>query len=139
MVIIVERPSPSELHDLYQSVGWFAYTRHMDQLVRGVARSTFVLTARNEQGKLIGLVRALSDGETIVYVQDLLVSPDHQRQGVGRALLLRLLHETKGIRQTVLITDDTASLRAFYESCGLTEAHDQQPNPALCFVRIGKG
>ena len=91
---------------------------------------------RDASGSLVGLVRTVSDGETIVYVQDILVTPDDQREGIGGALLDAVLEHYADVRQLVLLTDDEPGQRAFYESRGLTEAHDMAPHPTRAFVRF---
>ncbi|MEH0108145.1 GNAT family N-acetyltransferase [Tersicoccus sp. MR15.9] len=137
VVIAEERPDPDELLRLYAAVGWTAYTADPATLVAAVAGSSCVLSARDpDTGELIGLVRTVSDGHTIVYVQDLLVAPDHQRTGVGAALLDAVLDRSRRIRQVVLTTDDEPGRRAFYESRGFTEAHEVAPAPLRSFVRI---
>ncbi|MFJ4219913.1 GNAT family N-acetyltransferase [Curtobacterium luteum] len=128
-------PSPDELVDLYRAVGWSAYTRDPDLLVAAVAGSHGVVTAR-EDGVLVGLARTVSDGATIVYVQDVLVHPDHQRTGVGRALLGEVLRRYAHVRQTVLLTDAEPGQRAFYESLGFVETHDVGPAPLRSFVLL---
>ncbi|GGL00314.1 GNAT superfamily N-acetyltransferase [Curtobacterium luteum] len=128
-------PGPDELVELYRSVGWSAYTRDRDLLVAAVAGSHGVVTAR-EDGVLVGLDRTVSDGATILYVQDVLVHPDHQRTGVGRALLGEVRHRYAHVRQTVLLTDDEPGQRAFYESLGFVEAHDVAPDPLRSFVLL---
>lgn len=135
--ISTDVPEPAEILDLYLQVGWSAYTDEPDRLVAAVRGSTHVLAARDESGTLVGLLRALSDGHTITYVQDILVAPAAQRGGVGGALLDELLRLSATIRQVVLITDDEASQRAFYESRGLVEVHDVEPSPLRAFVRLG--
>ena len=132
--ITAELPAASELVDLYRSVGWTAYTRDPERLVAAVNASYCVLAARSASGELIGLARTVSDGLTVAYVQDILVSPSHQRQGVGGALLDELVARTDGVRQLVLLTDAEPSQRAFYESRGLVEAHDVTPSPLRSFV-----
>jgi GNAT superfamily N-acetyltransferase len=85
--IVDEVPARDELLDLYGSVGWSVYTRDPERLERALAGSDLVATARDADGLLVGLVRTVGDGATICYVQDLLVRPDLQRGGVGRALV----------------------------------------------------
>ena len=118
-----ELPAREELLDLYDAVGWSAYTRHPDVLEQALSGSTTVVTARRE-GRLVGLARALSDGATICYVQDILVRPEEQRRGVGRLLVRRVLDLHADVRQRVLVTDAEPGQRAFYESLGFTELHD---------------
>ncbi|GGL89339.1 hypothetical protein GCM10010840_29310 [Deinococcus aerolatus] len=68
-----------ELLRLYSSVGWTAYAGDPEALARAVQQSSFVWTARDENGELIGLVRGLTDDISILWVQTLLINPRWQR------------------------------------------------------------
>ena len=116
-------PDRQELLDLYDAVGWSAYTRVPDLLEQALAGSTTVVSARRD-GRLVGLARALSDDATICYVQDILVDPAEQRGGVGRRLVQHVLDRHADVRQRVLVTDAEPGQRAFYESLGFTELHE---------------
>lgn len=131
-----ERPSRNELHELYDAVGWAAYTDKPEQLKSAIDASYLVLAARSEDGKLVGLARTVSDGLTIIYVQDVLVAPAFQREGVGGALLDEVLRQAANIRQVALMTDADPGQRAFYESRGLIEVHDARPHQLRSFVRL---
>ena len=65
-------PTDAELRSLYDAVGWTTYTDDLDRLARGLRASLRVVTARVD-GALAGLARVVGDGETIVYLQDVLV------------------------------------------------------------------
>lgn len=67
----------------------------------------------------MGLLRAVGDGCTVVLVQDLLVRPDHQRRGIGTALMQAALERFRSVRQVQLLTDDTEKTKGFYRSLGL--------------------
>jgi GNAT superfamily N-acetyltransferase len=112
-----------ELVALYEAVGWTAYVKSPERLRAAVRGSSCVLVARRD-GRLVGLARAVSDGVSICYLQDVLVLPDEQRHGVGRALVESLLARYADVRQKVLLTDDEPRQRAFYESLGYTEIRD---------------
>jgi len=73
-----------EILALYASVGWTAYTDHPDVLRKGFEKSLLTLAAY-EGDQLLGLIRTVGDGETVIFIQDLLVYPEHQRRGVGSA------------------------------------------------------
>ncbi|NOX31676.1 MAG: GNAT family N-acetyltransferase, partial [Actinobacteria bacterium] len=77
------------------------YTDGAAHLVKVFANSTFVVTAR-DRGELASLARVLSDDVSILYVQDLLVNPAYQRQGLGRRLLDKCLERFAHVRQRVL-------------------------------------
>ena len=109
-----------EILRLYTEVGWTAYTENMAALERGYRNSLLVLAAY-ENDELLGIVRAVGDGATIVFVQDILVFPARQRQGVGTALLQAVLDRFPDVRQIMLATDNTPKTVAFYKSMGFTE------------------
>ena len=110
----------SEILPLYASVGWTAYTDSSEVLRAGFEHSMLTLAAY-EGGQLIGIVRAVGDGETIVFVQDILVFPAHQRKGIGTALLQAVLDRYRHVRQIELATDNTEKTIAFYRSMGFQE------------------
>ena len=109
-----------EIQTLYAAVGWTAYTEDLPALERGFQNSLLVLAAY-EDGELIGLIRAVGDGATVVFVQDLLVAPQKQRQGVGTALLKVVLDRYSNVRQLLLTTDNTPKTIAFYKSLGFSD------------------
>ncbi len=127
-------PTTPELRQLYDSVGWAAYTRDPDTLARGLAGSLRAVTARID-GALVGLARVVGDGATICYLQDVLVDPAHQHAGIGRLLVEAVYAPFMGVRQHVLLTDSEPGQRAFYESLGFTEVHDF-PTGLRAFARI---
>ena len=109
-----------EIRRLYTEVGWTAYTKDMTVLREGFRHSLLVLAAY-EDDDLLGIVRAVGDGATVVFVQDILVFPDRQRQGIGTALLRAVLERYAAVRQIELATDNTPKTMAFYRSLGFTE------------------
>lgn len=111
--VVAGIPDRVSVLELYESVGRAAYTRDPDSLMRGLENSTFVCAAYICE-RLVGLVRGLSDGQTICYVQDVLVRPDVQRTGVGRALMDEVMSRYGALRQLVLMTDDEPGQAAFY-------------------------
>lgn len=113
-----------ELTDLYEAVGWTAYSDDPDALARAVDRSDFVITARTEDGALIGLARCLTDDVHICVIQDVLVHPDHQRQGVGAVMVGRCLRVHEHVRQITLMADDEPVTAAFYASLGFSPTTD---------------
>lgn len=110
----------AEILLLYAQVGWTAYTQDPSALEQGFRHSLLVLAAY-EQDALLGLIRVVGDGATVVLVQDLLVYPDKQRQGIGTALLKAVLERYSAVRQIQLVTDDTPKTIAFYRSLGFSD------------------
>ena len=59
-----------EILHLYASVGWTSYTDYPVVLRKGFENSMLTLAAY-EGDQLLGVVRAVGDGHTIVFVQDI--------------------------------------------------------------------
>lgn len=95
-----------DIPKLYDSVGWSAYT---DDL------------AAYKNDELVGIIRAVGDGYTVVFIQDILVLPEYQRQGIGSALLKAIVDCYPNVRQIQLTTDCTEKTIAFYKSVGFIE------------------
>ena len=109
-----------EIKRLYSEVGWTAYTENMPALEQGYKNAMLVLAAYKDN-ELLGIIRAVGDGFTIVFIQDILVFPKKQRQGVGTALLKAVLDRYPKVRQIELTTDNTPKTVAFYKSLGFSE------------------
>jgi len=128
-----DQPEVGELVELYDSVGWSAYTEDPPALAAAIAGSTFVVTAR-DGGLLVGLARGLSDDVSIFYLQDLLVRPSHQRRGIGRQLLDSCLHRYGHVRQRVLLTDDEDHQHRLYRAAGFEDVASLRNVPVHAFV-----
>lgn len=98
---------------LFQSVGW----GQRDPIeVRSAfdrsSRKAFAFDGKN----LVGFGRTIDDGRLYATIVDVVVSPTHQKQGVGRAIVLSLQDRLKGF----LVVTLTASVevQAFYSRLG---------------------
>ena len=108
----------NQLLYLYNSVGWYAYTNN-DQDLTKMVKNSFWWAACYDAEQLVGFIRCIGDGHSIIYVQDILVNPDYQRKKIDSALLNLALETFKSVRQFVLITDDSKETVDFYQSMGL--------------------
>ncbi len=78
--------SEEEILGLYTDAGWVAYTQDPETLRKGYENSLLILAAYDGE-ELLGIIRAVGDGETVIFIQDILVYKRYQRQGIGTALL----------------------------------------------------
>ena len=65
---------------------------------------------------LVGFVTAVSDGVLAAYIPFLEVLPSHQGEGIGTALVRRILDRLDDLYMVDVVCD--ASLEAFYERFG---------------------
>ena len=75
----------------------------------------------DENDELLGIIRVVGDGFTIIFIQDILVYPKKQRHGVGTALFKAVLNRYSNVRQIELATDNTLKNVSFYKSLGFSE------------------
>lgn len=106
-----------DLEKLYNDVQWFAYTIDIELLQQALLQSLEVISAWNGE-RLVGLIRVIGDGLTIIYIQDILVLNSYQNQGVATHLLQEVLKKYKDVRQKVLLTEEAPEVRNFYEKNG---------------------
>ena len=106
-----------QLEKLYNDAEWYAYTNDLELLQQAINESLFVLTAW-EDDNLVGLIRVVGDGLTIIYIQDILVLKEYQNQGIATEILQHVLNKYDDVRQKVLLTDEAPNVRHFYEKNG---------------------
>ena len=118
-----EQAALDELLPLYAAVGWTNYTARPEMLHMAYERSLCTLAAYDGD-RLIGVIRAVGDGCSIVFVQDLLVDPSYHRRGIGSALLTAMKERFPRVYQMELMTENTVQSRRFYEVNGFREASE---------------
>ena len=74
-------------NDIRELVGW----RRLDpqQAQTGLDNSIFT-TVAYDANELVGMARIVGDGGYMYLIVDVMVHPDHQKQGIGRMLLERI-------------------------------------------------
>ena len=122
MIRYVDNPEITlvDLMPIYEAVGWTNYTQNPEMLKAAFENSLHVLAAFTEEGILVGVLRAVGDGASILFIQDILVTPEYQHQGIGTNLLQQTLEKYKNVYQIQLTTDNSMKTISFYESNGFT-------------------
>ena len=102
---------------LYQAVGWTNYT-HQPQILEQALSHSLAIYLALDGDAVVGLVRLVGDGFSSVFVQDLIVLPTYQSQGIGSRLMKQALGDYKDVYQVQLVTDQTEKTLGFYRSLG---------------------
>ena len=119
-MITIKKQEIVKLEDvlhLYQAVGWTNYTHQTQMLEQALSHSLAVYMALDGDA-VVGLIRLVGDGFSSVFVQDLIVLPSYQRQGIGSALMKQALEDFKEAYQVQLATEQTEKNVGFYRSMG---------------------
>lgn len=124
--------TPANLHfqDNHEGIDWaelealFVLTdlggRKGDKLRRAFLASTAVCYAL-DGNCLVGVARAISDGEYHAVIYDVAVHPDYQRHGLGREIMSRL-QEKLPVWRTMLVA--SAEVQGFYGQLGFAAYPD---------------
>lgn len=90
--------------------------------IEGMLRgASVVVAARNSDGVLVGVARAITDGHYCTYLSDLAVDVSVQRQGIGKRLIAES-HAAAGLRTTLILLSAPAA-RDYYPHVGM-QPHD---------------
>ena len=119
-MITIKKQEIVKLEDvlhLYQAVGWTNYTHQPQMLEQALSHSLAIYVALDGDA-VVGLIRLVGDGFLSVFVQDLIVLPSYQRQGIGRSLMKEALEDYKDAYQVQLVTEQTEKNVGFYRSLG---------------------
>ncbi|HCM88484.1 MULTISPECIES: GNAT family N-acetyltransferase [Vagococcus] len=93
MEIIKEIPSLSGYQTLCSAVGW-AEVMNFEAAELSLKHSIFGITIK-ENEKIIGMGRIIGDGAIYFYIQDIVVHPDYQKQGIGHLIMRELMDYLK--------------------------------------------
>lgn len=119
-MITIKKQEIVKLEDvlhLYQAVGWTNYTHQPEMLEQALSHSLAIYVALDGDA-VVGLIRLVGDGFSSVFVQDLIVLPSYQRQGIGSNLMKEALADYKDAYQIQLATEQTEKTLEFYRSLG---------------------
>lgn len=108
---------------LYNDVGWSSYTKDIDSLIKSIKNSLKVISVWDKD-LLVGLIRVVGDGHSIIYIQDILILQKYQNRGIGKRLIEIILDKYKNVRQKVLLTDKEEKNILFYKKVGFSMAEE---------------
>jgi spermidine synthase len=116
----VKRPGAAFLRQiiaLYSSQGWWD-KGDKTALASALVRNSHCFLIALDKDRVVGMGRALSDGVSDAYLQDIAVLKEYRGQGLGSTIVRSLKERLKadGIKWVGLIAQDGS--RAFYENLG---------------------
>ena len=87
-------PTLTEYRQLCESVGW-GDVMNFEITEAALENSVTGFTACLENGSVIAMGRIVGDGVIYFYIQDVVVAPDYQQQGLGTAILSSIFEYLK--------------------------------------------
>ena len=122
-----ERLSPEEYIEFLKHTGLgsqYPRERFEERIPRLLESVSISLTARDKNNRLAGVLLGLTDFAYWLYITDLGVDRDYERQGIG-SRLMKKAHEIAGGEKDIavyLIANEDAV--PFYEKLGMKRADD---------------
>jgi len=89
--------------------------------LRMLAGSDHIVLARDDaSGRVVGYVTAIADGVLVAYIPLIEVLPEYQGQGIGTALMRRMLETLETLYAIDLLCDE--DVQPFYARLGMRPA-----------------
>jgi GNAT superfamily N-acetyltransferase len=125
---IVKSWPDDQIIELYKAGGWWDGTGD-SSVVKKIISGSFVFAVAVEKatGRAIGMGRAMSDGASDAYIQDVVVLPEFRRQDIGKKLIIALRDYclAKGVTWLALVAE--AGTEDFYRSLGFRVMEGHTP------------
>jgi ribosomal protein S18 acetylase RimI-like enzyme len=119
IILAEEYPTPEEYVELRKMVGWSIPDR--TAIAPSLRNSHCGICAR-AQGKIVGMARIIGDGGMVYYIQDVIVDPSRQGQGIGKRLMDRVMEYIRrhAVEHTIVGLMAASGKEEFYERYGFT-------------------
>ncbi len=92
--------------------------RFEERVRKLLVRRSIAITARNNEGRLIGIAFGVTDFTYFLFVTDLGVDRTYTKQGIGSELLVRIQEAVGGEDDITVVTVAHETAAGFYEKCG---------------------
>ena len=118
-IIVEQLPSAAQYNQLRATVGWGVYAE--DVIERALPDTLYCLCAFVD-GELVGMARIIGDSGMVYYIQDVIVLPEYQRQGIGTQMMDRVMDyiRTHASHNTIIGLMAAYGKEPFYEKYGFT-------------------
>ena len=102
-------------------------------IVEKVLDRSFSGIVAMDGGQAIGMARTVGDGHLILYIQDVIISAAHRKQGIGRALMKDLLNELENTCSSNCTVGLFAAIgqTGFYEDLGFSTRGNSTYGPGM--------
>ena len=113
-------PTVEEYNSLREIVGWGSLDT--ETVEKALPESRYAVTARTN-GETIAFARVVGDGGLCFYIQEIVVHPDHQRQGIASTFMQYIFEylEANAIPRSYIGVFAGKDLEDFYRKYGFWE------------------
>lgn len=122
---------PADFNRLRKAVGW--EEREPADIELAFRNTNYMVHALNDKNEVIGTARIIGDEGLIYYIQDVIVLPEYQNQGIGKTLMdriMRYLEEHKKGRLGIGLMAAKGK-EGFYRKYGFVERPNETQGPGM--------
>jgi len=113
--------------ELYEAAGWWKEDPAAREVIPRMIRGSFCFMVARLDGRIVGMGRAISDGASDAYIQDVTVLKPLRGRGIGREIVRRLTEECERARIGWIGLVAEPGTQAFYEGLGYHPLTGYQP------------
>lgn len=95
LTIKEETPTADQYNYLTEKVGWGVTDK---ELIETAMDNTLYSVCAFDEGKIVGHARLIGDKTMFLYIQDVMVVPEFQKNGVGTRLMEYVLNEVDRLK-----------------------------------------
>ncbi len=126
---IVKKADSSRIIHLYRAAGWWQKEEKPNDLktVDAIIANSFCFVIAKSEGEIIGMGRAISDGVSDAYIQDVTVLEEHRGQGYGKGIVRKLVKQLREQKLQWVGLISEPGYESFYTALGFAVMKDYTP------------
>lgn len=104
---------------------------------KGLSNTLFSVVVRNDTQEIIGMGRVIGDGAVYLHIQDVIVHPAYQRQGVGKLMMRHIMDfvdRTAGKNTNVGLMSSRGREK-FYSDLGFIERPNDRFGSGMILIK----
>ena len=115
--VVEKLPTAEEYNGLRSLVGWRTY--QLDVIEKALPNTLYCVCAYCGE-QLVGMARIIGDRGMVYYIQDVIVIPEYQRQGIGTQMMDAIMGYIRlhASQNTIIGLMSAVGKEAFYEKYG---------------------
>lgn len=136
VTIFHRNPTVAEYNELRRLAEWPELDEKLIQ--KGLSNSLFAVVVLDEHNLVMGMGRVIGDGAIYIHIQDVIVRPAFQRQGIGKLIMNELLQyvDTIAGRNTNIGLMASKGREEFYKSFGFIERPGKKFGAGMIKIKL---
>ena len=125
---MIRKAARKDIIRLYKDAGWWkpSYARNITFIDR-IVKDSCCFAAAFHDGEMIGMGRALSDGSSDAYIQDVVVLKRYRGHGIGAEIITAIVKELHARKIDWIALVAQPGTEKFYRNLGFRRMKDHIP------------